>query len=137
MRGVLGALAGGVDWNPSGRAEAAGLAFPVVAGCSHDDFCPQGIAAAASPRRNAPGEELVGTAPTDRSAMPSSNRPPRSGVHVKIGAVHGPRDEAGADHKTAKSFPGIALSRIGGEERVEFGDYAGVVEVVGIELREP
>jgi hypothetical protein len=46
---------------------------------------------------------------------PMSCRPLRSGVRMKVGAIRGRRDEAGADHEVTEPFPGFALGGVGGK----------------------
>jgi hypothetical protein len=45
------------------------------------------------------------------------------------------RDEAGANHKAAESFPRFAVRRVGSKEGIEFGDDAGVVKILKGQLR--
>src|SRR5580704_5494693 len=70
-------------------------------------------------------------------SAPTSSRPLRSGVPVKVRAVCGRCDEAGANRESAKPLPRFALGRIGGEDWVQLCDDGGMVEVFRIELGEP
>src|SRR3954452_19867323 len=60
-----------------------------------------------------------------------------AGLGVEVAAVRRPRDVAGADQEGAEALAGLAVVRVGRKQRVQGGDDAVVLEVLGVELRQP
>src|SRR5262244_838348 len=58
-------------------------------------------------------------------------------VGVEVGAVAARGDVAGPDHEIAETLALLPLFYICGEQRVERGDDAGVIEIFGVELVHP
>src|SRR6185437_4668443 len=58
----------------------------------------------------------------------------RAGVGMEVAAVPGLGHEAGADAEGAEALALLALPGIGGKQRIERSDDAGVIEILGIEL---
>src|SRR5918999_2942019 len=56
---------------------------------------------------------------------------------MEIRAIAGWRDKARADHVVSKMFARLALGHEGGKNRIERGDDAFVIEILGKKFRQP
>src|SRR3954468_23824053 len=72
-----------------------------------------------------------------RSSSGGFGRAKRARVGVEVTAVHGLRDMAGAEEKSPEALARLALLGICGKERIQGSDDALVLEVLGVELRQP
>ena len=53
---------------------------------------------------------------------------------MKVAAIAGSSDKAGANDEVAEMLAGLALSGIGRKQRIELTDDGGMIDVLGVEL---